>query len=159
MKHELEKLNGTTDDHLVIVREFSAPREKVFEVLTNPDHVKKWSCPTSMKITFSEGDVKVGGTYRFGMQSASGKGPEMVLTGSYKEINRPERVVYTQFMEMPDGKKSPETEIEILLEENKGTTQMVFHHSRFPSAGDRDNARIGWTDAFGKLTDLVHSMK
>lgn len=103
-----------------------------------------------MKVTFSEGDLKVGGIYKFGMKLLSNKGPEMILTGEYREIDEPNKLVYTQVYQMPDGNVSPETVITITLDENDGKTQMIFHHTGFMNKQGRDNARMGWADAFDK---------
>jgi uncharacterized protein YndB with AHSA1/START domain len=134
------------NEQLVIKREFVVPKSSVFAALTEHEHIKKWNSPKNLDVTFSEGELKVGGTYRYGMRS--GKGPEFVLTGVYKEIDRPNRLVYTQ--SQANG-LSPETEITITLEEREGKTTMKFHHTGFPSQEFRDGAIRGWNEAFEKL--------
>jgi len=146
MTIELLERNTSTDDELVIIREFAVPKSLVFNALTDHDHIKKWSSPKNYDVTFSEGKLKVGGKYSYGMQS--GEGPELVMTGEYKEIDRPDKIVYTQSrIDAP----SSETEISITLEEHDGKTMMVFHHTGFPSKEFRDGAVHGWNEAFGKL--------
>ncbi len=157
MSKELLKLNDTTDDQFVMIREFSAPKSLVFEVLTRSEHIVKWSCPKSMKVTFSETELKVGGAYKFGMRSVSNKGAEMILAGVYREIDEPNKIVYTQIYQMPDGNSSPETLITITLDEDKGITQMIFHHTGFMSKQGRDNARMGWEEAFDKIVSILSS--
>lgn len=156
MKNELLELNETTDDQIVIIREFNAPIKLVFEALTQHEHIMKWNCPNSMKVTFSEGDLKVGSTYRYGMQSLSGSGPEMILTGEFKEIDEPTKLIYTQVYQMPDGNTSPETTISITLEEDNDKTQMIFHHSGLMQG--RDQARGGWEQALAKLDTVISSL-
>ena len=158
MSEELLKLNETTEDQLVIIREFSAPKALVFEVLTKYEHIAQWSSPKNMNITFSEGNLKVGGTYKFGMKSVSNQGPERILVGAYKEIDSPSRLVYTQSYLMLDGNKSPETVINITLDNDNGKTQMIFHHTGFMSKEGRDMARMGWEQAFNKLVSVISSM-
>ena len=134
------------DEKLVIKREFAVPKSLVFSALTEHEHIKKWNSPKNLDVTFSEGEIKVGETYRYGMQS--GEGPEFVLTGKYKEIVQPDRLVYTQSRL---GAPGPETEISITLEEHEGKTKMEFHHSGFPTKEFRDGAIQGWNQAFEKL--------
>ncbi|MGY5865796.1 MAG: SRPBCC domain-containing protein [Candidatus Thorarchaeota archaeon] len=134
------------DEKLVIKREFAVPKSLVFSALTEHEHIKKWNSPKNLDVTFSEGEIKVGETYRYGMQS--GEGPEFVLTGKYKEIVQPDRLVYTQSRL---GAPGPETEISITLEEHEGKTTMEFHHSGFPTKEFRDGAIQGWNQAFEKL--------
>ncbi|MHA1950074.1 MAG: SRPBCC family protein [Candidatus Thorarchaeota archaeon] len=141
------------NEELVITREFAVPKSLVFSALTEHEHIKKWNSPKNLDVTFSEGELKVGETYRYGMQS--GEGPEFVLTGEYKEIAQPDRLVYTQ---LRVGAPGPETEISITLEEHDSKTTMEFHHSGFPSKEYRDGAIHGWTQAFEKLENHLTSL-
>lgn len=152
MSKELLERNTSSDDELVIIREFAVPTNVVFKVLAD----QRWSSPKNFDVTFSEGDLKVGGNYRFGMRS--GEGPEIVLTGEYKEITQPVKLVYTQSREIPDGRSSPETTITIKLEANEGKTAMVLHHIGFPSREFRDGAIHGWNEAFEKLESHLTSL-
>ena len=146
------ELNETTDDQLVIIREFVVSRQKVFKVLSE----QKWSSPKNFDVTFSEGDFKVGGKYRFGMRSA--EGPEFVMSGEYKEISQSEKLIYTQARENLDGSPSTDTIITIKLEEQEGKTAIVFHHSGFPSKEYRDGAMHGWNQAFDELESHLTSL-
>ncbi len=150
-----EKLTES-DDHLVITRKFSAPRELVFDALTKHEHIKRWSCPTGMEVSFSRGELAVGGTYEFGMRR--GDGPEIVLTGKFLEIDPPSRLVYTQRSRMPNGEESPDTTISITLSEVGGDTEMVFQHYGFASRQDRVNASMGWPSAMDKLSAVIEDL-
>jgi uncharacterized protein YndB with AHSA1/START domain len=153
MAEELLTRNTSTDDKLVIFREFAVPKSLVFKALTEHEHIKKWNSPQNFDVTFSEGKLKVGEKYSYGMQS--GEGPELVMAGEYREINSPDRLVYTQSRR---GAPGPETEISITLEEHNGKTTMVFHHSGFPSKEFRDGAIHGWNQAFEKLESHLTSL-
>jgi uncharacterized protein YndB with AHSA1/START domain len=140
-------------EELVIIREFVVPKNLVFDALTEHQHIKKWNSPKNLDVTFSEGELKVGGTYRYSMRS--GRGPEFVLTGEYKEIERPDRLVYTQSQANGPG---PETVITITLDESESKTTMTFQHSGFPTKEFRDGAIHGWNQAFEKLESHLTSM-
>lgn len=142
------------DDELMITREFAVPKILVFSALTEHDHIRNWNSPKNLEVSFSEGELKVGGKYSYGMKS--GDGPEHVMTGEYKVIDRPDRLVYTQ---SPRGSPGPVTEISFQLEENEGKTKMVFQHSGFPSKEFRDGAIHGWNQAFDKLESHLNSLK
>jgi uncharacterized protein YndB with AHSA1/START domain len=135
---------------LVIEREFSVPKDLVFKVLTEHKHIKKWSSPKNFEVTFSKGELKVGEEYSYGMRSDNG--PEMVMIGKYKEINRPNRLAYSQSRK---GAPDSETDISVTLEDVDGKTKMVFHHLGFPNKEFRDGAIHGWNDAFEKLESLL----
>ena len=142
------------DYELLITKEFAVSKNVVFKALTEHEHIKKWNSPKNFDVTFSEGELKVGETYRYGMQS--GEGPEMVLTGEYKKIDQTGRLVYSQSRV---GAPESETEITIKLKEHNGKTTMEFRHSGFPSSEFRDGAISGWNQAFEKLESHLNSLK
>jgi uncharacterized protein YndB with AHSA1/START domain len=150
---DLLERNTSTDDELVIVKEFNAPKSMVFKALTEHHQIKKWNSPKNFDVTFSEGELKVGGSYSYGMRF--GEGPEFVMTGEYRGIEERNRLAYTQSrLGAPDS----ETEIRITLKEHEGKTTMVFHRIGFPSKEFRDGAVHGWNDAFEKLGSMRTSL-
>ena len=76
----------------VISRVFDAPRALVWECFTKPERMKEWWGPKGVKLTKSEMDLRVGGTYHYGMQQQDGT----VMWGRmiYREIVPPERLVF-----------------------------------------------------------------
>ncbi len=81
-----------SDREVRVVRTFNAPRALVFRAWTEPNLVKRWMAgPEGWSITKSEGDPRPGGTYRI-----EWSGPDnafMAMTGTYREIEPPERIV------------------------------------------------------------------
>ena len=77
----------------VINRSFQATAEQLFDMWTEPDHLRKWLPPAPFEMTFMRSDVRVGGSCMFKMSDGSNS-----LYGElqYQEINRPERLVYVQ---------------------------------------------------------------
>jgi uncharacterized protein YndB with AHSA1/START domain len=76
----------------VISRVFDAPRDLVWKCFTEPERMKEWWGPKGVKVVKSEMDLRVGGTYHYGMQTPDGK----VMWGKqvYREIVPPERLVF-----------------------------------------------------------------
>src|SRR5262249_41894094 len=94
MKHTM-KLTTPTDREIVMTREFDARRELVWEALTKPELLKRWLFgPPGWSLEVVEGDLKVGGAYRFVMRHANGS--EMGWGGVYREIVPLERIVATE---------------------------------------------------------------
>ena len=83
---------ATQGKEFVISRVLDAPRQLVWECFTNPARMKEWWGPKGVKIVKSEMDLRVGGTYHYGMQPADGT----VMWGRmvYREIAPPERLVF-----------------------------------------------------------------
>jgi uncharacterized protein YndB with AHSA1/START domain len=89
-----------SDREIALTRIFNAPRALVFDALTKPELVQRWmlgNMGASMPVC--EIDLRVGGAYRFVWRNPDGW--EMTMTGIYREIVRPERIVNTQRFDMP----------------------------------------------------------
>jgi len=57
---------------LVIDRTIDAPRERVFEAFTQPEHLSRWwAAREGYSTPIAEVDLRVGGSYRLGMQDPS----------------------------------------------------------------------------------------
>lgn len=77
---------------LVIVREFNAPRELVFDTCTKPEHLSKWWGPKGSKIQILKADIVSGGTFHYELTSP--ENTTMCGKFVYKEIIRPEKIVF-----------------------------------------------------------------
>ncbi|MEZ5832710.1 MAG: SRPBCC family protein [Dongiaceae bacterium] len=88
-----------SDREIALTRVFNAPRRFVFDALTKPELVKRWmlgNMGASMPVC--EIDLRAGGAYRFVWRNPDGS--EFAMTGVYREIVRPERIVNTQRFEV-----------------------------------------------------------
>jgi len=117
---------------IVVIRTYNAPREKVFDTMTNKDLIPQWWGPREMTTKVDKMDLKPGGTWRFVQYDKAGK--EFAFNGKYKEIKRPERLVYTFVYEGMPGKVLTET---VRLEENNGKTTSI-DRLKFPSVEDME---------------------
>lgn len=84
------------DRELVITRIFDAPRNLVFKVWTDPEHIKNWWGPGPFTAPRCEVDLKVGGEYIYVMRSPDGQ--EFPVQGKFIEIVKDEKLVYTDDM-------------------------------------------------------------
>lgn len=87
---------------LIITRTFDAPRELVFDAWTQCEHVARWFGPKDFTVPHCSMDFKVGGSYRYCMLGPDGS--EHWVSGTYKEIKKPEKLVFTWVREDNDGK-------------------------------------------------------
>jgi uncharacterized protein YndB with AHSA1/START domain len=87
-----EKNNSTADRELRIERLLNAPRELVWEVWTNPDHIKNWWGPTGFTNTIAVMEVRPGGVWEFVMHGPDGT--DYKNKSIFKEIVKPERIVF-----------------------------------------------------------------
>ena len=94
----------SVDEHLPlirIVREFDAPREKVFRAHTDPDLLVRWLGPRSVTMRIDHFDCHTGGSYRYVHTS---DGVDYGFHGSFHEVRGPEAIIQTfTFEGEPDG--------------------------------------------------------
>jgi uncharacterized protein YndB with AHSA1/START domain len=85
-----------------IIRDFDAPRAKVFKAWVDPELVVKWLGPKSTEMRIDQWDARTGGSYRY---AALQDGEEVAaFYGSFHEVRPNERLVQTFTWEgMPDG--------------------------------------------------------
>jgi uncharacterized protein YndB with AHSA1/START domain len=75
---------------LTVTRTLKAPRERVWEVLTQPAHFEGWLPAKSGTAVL---DVRTGGTWQATVISP--EGDAIALTGRYDEVSEPDRLVMT----------------------------------------------------------------
>src|SRR4029077_6866499 len=88
----MEEKNSTSEREISISRLFNAPRELVWEVWTNPDHIKNWWGPNGFTNTIFTMDVQPGGVWDFIMHGPDGT--EYKNKNNFKEIKRPEKIIF-----------------------------------------------------------------
>jgi uncharacterized protein YndB with AHSA1/START domain len=91
------KLTVTTpsDLEVVMTRDFDAPRELLFDAWTQPEHLRRWFGSAGWSLATCQIDQRPGGAWRWVMRNDDGR--EMPMYGEYREVVRPERIVYTEF--------------------------------------------------------------
>jgi uncharacterized protein YndB with AHSA1/START domain len=82
-----------TEKDLVIVREFNAPRDLVWKVWTEGEHIEKWWGPRGFDTKVVEMDLRPGGKWHYTMVGPDGM--EYPVKGVISEIVPPERIVTT----------------------------------------------------------------
>jgi PhnB protein len=82
----------TADRELSISRLFDAPIDLVWEVWTNPDHIKNWWGPNGFTNTIHQMDTRPGGEWNLTMHGPDGT--DYKNRSIYKEIIPQKRIVY-----------------------------------------------------------------
>src|SRR6187402_513988 len=87
-----------SDQDIQMTRVFNAPRELVFEVMSKPEHVKRWwgQLGEGYSVPICEIDLRVGGAWKFVNRHPKG---DAVFYGEYREITPPSRIVFTEIFE------------------------------------------------------------
>ena len=140
---------------LTITRLLDAPRNLVFKVWTQPEHMVRWLGPKGFTAPSCEIDLRPGGAWRACIRSAEGKDHRM--QGVYREIAPPERLVFT-FAWEEDGVPGHETLVTITFAEQGSKTLFTFHQATFASVESRDSHHGGWSSSFDRLADYLASL-
>jgi predicted enzyme related to lactoylglutathione lyase/uncharacterized protein YndB with AHSA1/START domain len=131
-------LNVTTptDREIVMTRSFDAPRALVFNAMTKPELLKGWLLgPPGWSMVECENDLKVGGEFLHVWRR--GDGTEMSMSGTYREIVPPERVVRTESFKFGCDGQAGEQLATVVLTEQDGKTALTLS-VLFPSKEARD---------------------
>jgi uncharacterized protein YndB with AHSA1/START domain len=86
---------------LAITHVLHVPREVVFKVWADMDHLKKWWCPEGFTINESKLGLRPSGVYHYSMKSHDGQ--EMWGKLVYNEIVASEKIVFIKSFTDPDG--------------------------------------------------------
>jgi uncharacterized protein YndB with AHSA1/START domain len=126
---------NTGDREIVITRDFHAPRELVWEAITDPKHIVNWWGPRGFTTTIEKMDFRVGGEWKHTMYGPDGtKYPNEKV---FKEIAKPERMVFSHGGRREGGSSvdavATWTFDEITPDKTKVTLRLVF-----PSAAERE---------------------
>ena len=89
------EINPKTD--FVLERFIDAPRQLVWDALTQPEHLKAWYMPKAWgRVSRAEMDVRPGGI--FSIDIAVGDGPDSPNLGCFLEVIPMERLVWTSML-------------------------------------------------------------
>jgi uncharacterized protein YndB with AHSA1/START domain len=83
----------TRDRDIIISRDVKAPRELVWEAMTNPKHVVNWWGPEGFTTRIEKMDFRVGGEWQHVMCGPDGA--EYPNKSIFREIVKPEKIVYS----------------------------------------------------------------
>lgn len=86
---------------ILVTREFSAPRELAWEAMTSPQHVGKWWGPRGFTTETESMDLRPGGEWKHVMVAPDGT--RFRNHSVYREVRKPERIVYAHTGYFPDG--------------------------------------------------------
>ena len=133
-----------SDEEILIVREFDAPKHLVYKAYTTPELVRRWWAGERGEMETCEIDLRVGGKWRYAMVAKGGF--PVAFHGEFSEIVENERLVTTEVYEgAPPGLEDP---INIVtFEESGGTHHADDRDARREPRGARHDHRLrhgGW---------------
>jgi uncharacterized protein YndB with AHSA1/START domain len=141
---------------IVTTREFDAPIELVFDVLTKPEHVRNWFAPFACEMKECSIDLRVGGSYHQVFLTDDGTGNECSFRGTYLEIEPPTRIVASWLFEGWPDAHAVET---VDLDETDGVTKLTLTLAFRDAAGRAHmTTSDGQEDSWNKMEDYLRSL-
>jgi len=143
-----------SDREILITRSFDAPREIVWDTITDPDLIPRWWGFRRDTTEVKAMEVRPGGRWRHITHTSGGE--DVDFHGEYREVVAPERLVYTFLVgDMPAG----DGFVEVTLIEKGGVTEMR-DRSVFSSREERDGViqtgmEVGARETYERLAELL----
>jgi uncharacterized protein YndB with AHSA1/START domain len=148
------RIEFPNDLEIVLTREFDAPIQLVFDVLTKPEHLRKTIAPYGEEVKTCSIDLRVGGDYHFVFVTDDGR--EMSFRGTFLEVEPPTRTVETWLF---DGWPGAEAVESTELHETRGVTKLTQRLTFRDKAGrDHMNKTDGFEASYDNVEDLLRSL-
>ena len=139
---------------VLITREFDAPIGLVFDVLTKPQHVRKWGATPPDRMLECSIDLRVGGNYHSSFLTEDGT--VFTIRGTYLEVEPPIRTRQTWLFELWPDAEAVET---MELHEADGVTTLSWRLAFRDKAGrDHMTGFDGQQDSLDEMEDILRSL-
>lgn len=127
--------------------EIEAPRERVFEALTDPDELVRWF-PSG-----ADSDARTGGAFEYRFEFPAEPERDHTYSGAYHEVRAGESASY------PWNGALGETRVDVTLEAAGDSTVLRLVHSGWGEGPDWEESRQmhdeGWAFFLGNLKSYV----
>jgi uncharacterized protein YndB with AHSA1/START domain len=141
-------------------RVFDAPRDLMFSVWTEPDHVRAWWGPKGFTNPRCDWDARAGGDIYIEMQGPDGT--RYPMKGAFREVKRPERLVFTAIALDEKGEPALEVLTTVTFEEQGSKTKVtvVLHVASATSVGEGflEGMIEGWNQQLDRLAEHVRAV-
>lgn len=136
--------------HVPIVRvsrEIAAPATELFDAWLDPEKLSRWMRPFDTTRSDVRLDPRAGGEFEIVMHTPKGAVPH---TGSYQEITRPRRIVFTWNSPFAGDHGSLVT---VDFNARGGGTEIVITHERLPSEEMVQAHSGGWSSILERIAE------
>jgi uncharacterized protein YndB with AHSA1/START domain len=134
---------------LEISRVVDAPRDVAFKIWTTPKHLARWWGPKDFTATTVTLEFREGGAYRHTIHKGD---QHHSMSGVYREISAPERIVFTFAWDDAAGQPGDETLICVTFEALGGNkTRVTFQQEPFDTIESRDSHEAGWGECLDRM--------
>jgi len=145
-----------SDREIVLTRTFAAPRQAVFDALTQANHLVHWMKPTNMSLVTCAVDLRAGGSFRYVFERPGGA--KIEVRGAYETVDRPRHVVYTETYDFSPLK----VRVTTALDQAGSATvfkQTIWYSSKQERDGDFDGVATSATEVYANLERYLGSSR
>ena len=143
---------GTAAHALTVRRTFACSPQEAFDAWTDPEALVRWWGGENMQTLSAAVDLRVGGAYRLTMRNGDYL---FAVEGVYREVEPPERLVYTWSWEGLDVDKGRESLVTVEFRERDDATELVVVHEGIETEKSLAFHQGGWADAMQWLEQLL----
>jgi uncharacterized protein YndB with AHSA1/START domain/ketosteroid isomerase-like protein len=147
------KRNPVASRQIKVMRTFATPRVLVFSMFTDAKHLAAWWGPHCFTNPVCEVDARPGGRIRIHMQAPDGDVHPM--GGIFHEVVPHDRLVFTTFVDLPDGQRILEGYNCVTFTEKGGRTTVTVEARAdgFVDFAVRmlSGMEAGWSQSLDKL--------
>jgi uncharacterized protein YndB with AHSA1/START domain len=126
-----------------VTRRYAASAERVFDAWLDPAMIGRWMFGPALReeeVLRIQVDARVGGGFSFLVRR---DGEEIDHVGTYREIDRPRRLVFTWGIE---GESRDESQVAIDVAPLESGCELTLTHEMDPKWAEyADRTRAGWT--------------
>jgi uncharacterized protein YndB with AHSA1/START domain len=140
-------------DTLRLERLIASPPEVLFALWTEPDHLLKWWGPEECETLVHTLDLRAGGHWRIVLRRPNDSA--LAISGVYRVVEPPRRLVFTWAWEDERGTRGHETEVAVHFEAAPGGTRLILRHGHFENRQRRDGHDAGWSASFDRLAGIA----
>jgi uncharacterized protein YndB with AHSA1/START domain len=134
--------------NLHLERTLRAPTERAFAAFVEAESLATWWGPKDFEVANAEICAREGERYRFTMQPP--EGVAFHITGEFREVELPQRLVFTFEYEEPDP-DDRETVVALSFVDVAEGTRLVLDHGPFATQARRALHERGWTETLDGL--------
>ena len=145
---------SSATESLHLTHTITAPPARLYDAWTSADQLKRWTCPDPSASVDVGISLRAGGQYSIRMNVEGGP---FTACGTYREVDRPNRLVYTWAWKEEVHPMKTETVVTVEFVPAGGGTEIRLTHEGFPTPGDRDGHEEGWKICVGRLGELVEA--
>lgn len=142
---------------VTLKRHFAISAERLFELLSTPEHMQQWFHPSpEIRMELDQQAFEVGGRYKFYYHIPNGEIHTVV--GEYCAIEPPTLIAFTWGWEEPDENAGINTLVTLSLDEQDGRTELTVLHEQLHAGDMLDRHEAGWLGTLDLLEQCVNTL-